>query len=103
MTTITVIKCWGIAGPFACSHVGQFLVTSDFEADEGRGHTTWTPDLTKAMRFRSKIAATKYWRTQSKTVPLRPDGKPNRPLTAFHVVIEDITFGEAGKTKWNLE
>jgi hypothetical protein len=84
-----VIICQGIAG-IPCDAVGQYLKTNDFEAHGGRGETTFTPDLKDAMKFPDKNAALLYWRTPSKTVPLRPDGRPNRPLTTFHVSIEDI-------------
>ena len=40
------------------------------------------------MRFVSIAEAMEYWRTVSTTVPFRPDGKPNRPLTAYTVEIE---------------
>ena len=85
-----VIRCWGVAGPAPdwFDEFGKFLATNDFEANHGRGHTTWTNDLAKAMKFANTSEATRYWRTQSKTVPLRPDGRPNRPLTAYHVSIE---------------
>lgn len=53
----------------------------------GRGHTTFTRDRTRAVSFDSPADAIEYWRQQSKTVPTRPDGKPNRPLTAFTVEI----------------
>jgi hypothetical protein len=53
----------------------------------GRGHVVFTPHVEKALRFESAGAAMEFWRTRSKTVPTRPDGKPNRPLTAFTVEI----------------
>lgn len=60
-----------------------YLVRCDFEANGGRGEVFWTVERDKAMRFDSPGAALAYWKTQSATIPLRPDGKPNRPLTAF--------------------
>jgi hypothetical protein len=87
-----VIRYEGVAGPFPTDQhlIGQYLRSCDFEYDRGRGYVTFTPDIDKAMKFTSKAEALEYWRTRSKTVPTRPDGKPNRPLTAYHVMIEDI-------------
>jgi hypothetical protein len=84
-----VMVCQGVAGPFRCEHIGKYLETCDFEAFNGRGYVTFTRDVNKAMKFADKTAAFAYWKTRSKTVPTRPDGKPNRPLTAYHVMIEE--------------
>lgn len=46
-----------------------------------------TGDLTKALRFKDTMAAAEMWQ---KSYGKRPDGKPNAPLTAFTVVIEDV-------------
>jgi hypothetical protein len=86
----TVMICTGIAGPFSCNTVGQYLQSCDFDACNGRGYVAFTPDLDKAMKFPDKAAALQYWNTQSKTAPMRLDGKPNRPLTAYCVTIEDV-------------
>jgi hypothetical protein len=85
-----VIICQGAAGPFECNTVGQYLKSCDFEAFGGRGYVKFTTSLHDAMTFPTKGAAWEYWRSQSRTVPLRPDGKPNRPLTAYHVWIEEL-------------
>jgi hypothetical protein len=68
---------------------GQYLQSMDFEAHGGRGHMTTTRDVRKAMLFLTAGDAMAYWQTQSKTVPLRDDGKPNRPLTAYTIDIGD--------------
>lgn len=67
-----------------------YLMTCDFEANGGRGFLTVTTDQRCAKRFSSGREALEYWRTQSKTVPLRPDGKPNRPLTAYTIEIKQV-------------
>lgn len=46
-----------------------------------------TSDATKALRFPDGAAALQCWRQQSTRTPLRPDGKPNRPLTAMTVAV----------------
>lgn len=84
-----MIVCDGIAGFHHCDHIGQFLKSCDFEFAHGRGHATWTKDPSEAMKFPDAATAMRYWATQSKTMPTRPDGKPNRPLTAYHVSFVD--------------
>lgn len=44
-----------------------------------------TLDPAKALAFPGIEEAWRAWTEQSKSHPLRPDGKPNRPLTAFTV------------------
>src|SRR5262249_36480572 len=58
-----------------CDQAGQYLESFDPDANGGRGHATWTPDLSKAMRFANE-ALGMLWR-QPTVRPLRPDGKPN--------------------------
>lgn len=50
---------------------------------------TVTDDPRKARRFPNLEAAFLYWKQQVGPGSIRPwDGKPNRPLTAFHVTFE---------------
>jgi hypothetical protein len=53
----------------------------------GTPHILFTERRDLAMRFPSGAAALACWQTQSTRHPLRADGKPNRPLTAFSVEI----------------
>jgi hypothetical protein len=85
-----VIRCAGVAGDFPCNTIGQYLEFCDFEYAEGRGLASFTTDPAKAKKFSSQLDAMEYWKTISRTVPRRPDGKPNRPLTAYHVLIEEL-------------
>jgi hypothetical protein len=64
---------------------GHFLEWFDIEAYDGRGDARVTQDSTKAHRFTDLTAAFETWRSTSKKRPLRPDGRPNRPLTALSV------------------
>jgi hypothetical protein len=50
-----------------------------------RAHIKTTPFREVATDFGSKFEAAEVWR---KAHGIREDGKPNRPLTAYHVVIE---------------
>ena len=83
-----VLVCHGLATagvPSPPSLEGQYLKSFDVEAHDGRGTAEWTASLAEAMRFDDLSEAIEAWQTQSKVRPLRADGRPNRPLTAFHV------------------
>jgi hypothetical protein len=69
---------------------GPYLEWFSVDAYDGRGSDIWTHDVSKAMRFPSFEAATECWRRQSTVTPLRTDGQPNRPLTAYNVIIEQV-------------
>lgn len=61
---------------------GQYLKSFDFEAHDGRGEITMTPNIGEAMKFSTFVEAWEFWHTVPKCKPLRDDGEPNRPLTA---------------------
>jgi hypothetical protein len=65
-----------------------YLRAFDPDADDGRGVVVVTQDRREAMRFDAAAAALAMWKRQSSVRPLRPDGQPNRPLTAFTVMLE---------------
>jgi len=65
-----------------------YLVWSDPNAKNGKGAEGWTMDIAKAKRFATRGEAMECWKAQSTIRPLRPDGRPNRPMTAYHVTIE---------------
>lgn len=50
-------------------------------------HLVTTPDISCATRF-SAIQATQLYGAVDERTPVRPDGRPNRPLTAFTVEFE---------------
>jgi hypothetical protein len=47
----------------------------------------FTTDVGEALRFPDAAAAMECWRQQSVAMPLRPDGRPNRPLTAYSIEV----------------
>lgn len=49
----------------------------------GCGWVETTRDIKKALRLKDIGAALTVWKMQSERIPLRADGKPNRPLTAY--------------------
>ena len=69
---------------------GDYLEWSNPNAKHGRGDDRWTSDLTKAKRFKSFTDAMACWNAQSTLVPLRPDGRPNKPMTAYSVTVEEV-------------
>lgn len=54
----------------------------------GIGALETTADIEQAKQFTDVLEAGEFWKQQSPTVPLRSDGRPNRPLTAFTVSME---------------
>jgi hypothetical protein len=65
-----------------------WLKSYDIEAFDGRGNALFTDVPEKALRFADLGAAFEAWKTQSKRRPIREDGKPNRPLTAFSITFD---------------
>lgn len=52
------------------------------------GEVGGTGDPAAAMKFETPSEAWELWRQPSSAVPTRPDGKPNRPLSAFTIAVE---------------
>jgi len=67
---------------------GQWLKAYDPDARGGHGAIKGTPHRKEALRFPDMSAAMKFWRQTSAVLPVRPDGQPNRPLTAFTIEVE---------------
>lgn len=74
----------------------QFLKEYDPEGHDGLGHVEATPNIEEAMIFADSKAAFACYRAVPASRPIRDDGKPNRPLTAFTVTIERRTNHEQG-------
>lgn len=70
---------------------GKYLKSCDFEAHGGRGQATLTTNPAEAQRFKDSGALLAFWSTVSKTKPVREDGMPNRPMTAYTITLEDVT------------
>jgi hypothetical protein len=88
-----VIQCVGLAGfhiaPGAADPTGLYLRSYDPEGHDGRGDADWTADLAQAKVFASPMEAFEEWRRVPNVLPVRPDGQPNRPLTAYSVTFPD--------------
>jgi hypothetical protein len=88
------IKIVGNALGFPTPHDGRYVQEVAWDIDEdGRCEVTSTTDLSEAKHFPDFPSATEFWKTQSKCNPLRPDGKPNRALTAYSVEIAQHPAG----------
>lgn len=62
-----------------------YLQSFDPDGNAGYGEIILTGDIDDAQRFASFLDVMEEWKRQSRTVPLRDDGKPNRPLTAYSI------------------
>jgi hypothetical protein len=61
----------------------------DFDGEDG-GHFDLTTDKNRTKKFDTQEETLSYWNTQSKVFPLRPDGEPNRPLTALSCAVYEL-------------
>jgi hypothetical protein len=66
---------------------GMFVVDCDVDAYDGRGDAALTDDVYAARRFDTPGDAMTFYTRTSTVRPFRPDGHPNRPLTAFTVEV----------------
>lgn len=90
-----MIRIVGLINGGGSAFDGQYVV----EYDPGRDgiepstgfpmlcYLVTTPDINQATRY-TRVAAMELWRSIDPRYPVRPDGKPNRPLTAFTVEVE---------------
>jgi hypothetical protein len=81
------LKIMGYADGSQCPLTGQYVRACDFDAGEGRGNVVTTTRQDRALMFGSFKDAFGYWQTVSRRYPLRPDGMPNRPLSAYHMEV----------------
>jgi len=65
--------------------VPVYLRAYDVDAHDGRGSVAMTRDIAEARTWCTQHEVMLAWMRQSTIKPLRPDGKPNRPLTAYSV------------------
>ena len=59
--------------------------------DDTKPMMQFTYDIKKAKRFERAVEAMHEWNRIRDVDPIRPDGKPNKPLTAF--TIEVVSLG----------
>src|SRR5512143_273117 len=91
MTSVFVLRILGIQGHVldqkAESPVGKFITGFRPLAHAGQGEVLFSPHLQDALAFESKTEAIAYYRQIPAHRRIRPDGQPNRPLTAFTVEV----------------
>lgn len=88
MTGPCVMLCVGLANGAPTPDKGKWLAAFDPEAMDGRGLAAWTSDRKRAYRFHDPETAWRVWHAIPANRTTRPDGKPNRPLTAYSVMVE---------------
>jgi len=67
---------------------GGFLKSFDPEAHNGRGVVSWTRNLDEARLFETQTQVWSLWHTVPRNLAIRPDGRPNKPLTAWHIMVQ---------------
>lgn len=77
-----IVKCVGSASGQILGVEGQYLMAFDLEAHQGQGMVDFTRDQARARRWADMAAFHADYKSVPLARPLRPDGKPNRPLTA---------------------
>lgn len=69
---------------------GAYLKRYNPEGRDGFGDIEWSEKAEEALRFLTFGEALAQLRIQPHARPWRPDGRPNRPLTAYTVSIEEL-------------
>jgi hypothetical protein len=87
---IRMVEAVGIArdGSREAGTAGTWLASYDPEFAAGQGFVETTRSLERAARFPSQQAAYACYRYVPRARRTRPDGKLNRPLTAWTVMVE---------------
>lgn len=85
-----VLQLMGLVSGQYSPAAGQYLVSYDPDGRGGRGSVVTTADPRKAKLFSNTAEVAALYRAVSTVLPTRVDGNPNRPLTAFVVVIAPL-------------
>ena len=86
---IQIIRLEGL-NPYGWPVPTGYIKSFDVEAKDGHGHVVTTEKRDEALTFPSAREALIFLWQEPKCRPIRPDGKPNRPLTAFTVEIINL-------------
>lgn len=89
MYAISIVGVPGLA-PSPPGPGPYYVKFYDPDAFDGRGDVETTPDIQQAMHFPTSLEAFMFWKQTSTVRPLREDGSPNRPLTAFTITTEVV-------------
>ena len=89
------VACLGLAdGREAVDITGAWLVWYDPAGNNGAGDAAWSHDPADAARFTEREWAELHAAAPANR-PRRPDGKPNRPITIFNLMIVPVRPGRA--------
>lgn len=90
MPSGVVIKIVGLADGAPHEFAGKYVVNYDPSPDGvplGECVLVVDEDVQRAKRYPDAFAAGNEWKRVDTRQPIRADGRPNRPLTAFSVEI----------------
>jgi hypothetical protein len=87
------VACLGLPDGRAAEIAGAWLVWYDPAGNNGNGDAAWSHDPADAARFTDREWA-ELWTAAPANRPLRPDGKPNRPITMLNLLIVPVRPGE---------
>ena len=90
MSTIRLLDCGGLPVGRVRQVVPSYMpgcYVAAYDPDRGLASLVCTMDPAHALDL-PWAAAVNLWRSRDPHVPTRPDGMPNRPLTAFTVQID---------------
>jgi hypothetical protein len=87
VTAVIRVHVQGQLGPPA---VPSWVKSCDVDAMDGYGLAQLTTNRDEALTFDDFTEAMMFWRRQSTVRPIRGDGKPNRPLTAYTIEVESL-------------
>lgn len=86
-----IIRIIGLVNGQRSPYDNQYVSRFDFDGcGPGEANLKTTPLPQNAMQFDSAVDAWDFWKTVDPRQPLRPDGQPNRPMTAFTVSIDPV-------------
>ena len=89
------VACLSLArgAPATPELAGAWLVSYDPEGNDGNGDASWSHDPAAAL-----LLTPQEWGALSNAVPANrprwPDGKPNRPITMFDLMVVPVKPGE---------
>lgn len=85
-----LIRIVAAADGTPCPEAGCYVRQYTPDGYDGRGRMIATARRELARLYPDAVAAWADWRRVSATHPRRPDGKPNRPLTAYTVELVQV-------------
>jgi hypothetical protein len=89
----------GESTPFDGQYVQEYDPSKQGFDPTGRPmlcHLATTSDPNKALQFKDCVEALEAWKLVDSRNPVRADGQPNRPLTAFSVLVIDLEKAKEG-------